>query len=86
LKAAEGRSYSTQEGTSLELELIDLKSERSVVTLQLQTLKQEKAKLAKDLEETYSRHKEELEIQQLQHFQVNLDVPLLQHNSTLVML
>ncbi|XP_064636448.1 kinesin-II 95 kDa subunit-like [Lineus longissimus] len=69
MRAAEGRAYSTQEGMGLELELVDLKSERSVVTLQLQTLKQEKAKLGKDLEEAYNRHKEELEIQQLQHFQ-----------------
>ena len=38
---------------------------------QIQTLQQEKERLNKDLEEVYKRHKEELEIQQLQHFQVN---------------
>ena len=38
---------------------------------QLQALQQEKEKLAEDLENVYKRHQEELEIQQLSHFQVS---------------
>ncbi|CAH1778263.1 unnamed protein product, partial [Owenia fusiformis] len=69
LKAAEGRAYSSKEGADLEIELLELKGEKGVVSLQLQTYQQEKQKLQKDLEEMHRRHKEELEIQQLQHFQ-----------------
>ena len=37
--------------------------------LQIQSVTEEKKRLKTDLEEAYKRHKEELEIQQLQHFQ-----------------
>ena len=36
---------------------------------QIQSVTEEKKRLKTDLEEAYKRHKEELEIQQLQHFQ-----------------
>jgi len=37
----------------------------------MQSITEEKKRLKADLEEAYKRHKEELEIQQLQHFQVS---------------
>lgn len=40
-----------------------------VLLLQIQSITEEKKRLKTDLEEAYKRHKEELEIQQLQHFQ-----------------
>ena len=40
-----------------------------VFLLQIQSMTEEKKRLKADLEEAYKRHKEELEIQQLQHFQ-----------------
>lgn len=43
------------------------------VLLQIQSITEEKKRLKADLEEAYKRHKEELEIQQLQHFQVSQD-------------
>ena len=42
-----------------------------MVLMQIQSVTEEKKRLKADLEEAYKRHKEELEIQQLQHFQVN---------------
>ena len=41
------------------------------VLFQIQSITEEKKRLKADLEEAYKRHKEELEIQQLQHFQVS---------------
>ncbi|KAJ8298132.1 hypothetical protein KUTeg_024663 [Tegillarca granosa] len=69
VKLAEGKKYTPQEGAHLEIQISEMKAEKSVVTLQLQTLKQEKDRMAKELEEIYKLHKDELEIQQLQHFQ-----------------
>ena len=43
-----------------------------MVFIQIQSVTEEKKRLKADLEEAYKRHKEELEIQQLQHFQVNI--------------
>ena len=43
-----------------------------VVFIQIQSVTEEKKRLKADLDEAYKRHKEELEIQQLQHFQVNI--------------
>lgn len=37
---------------------------------QIQCLQQEKARLAKELDEVHRMHKEEMELQQLQHYQV----------------
>lgn len=42
----------------------------SALSFQIESLEKEKKRLKADLEEAYKRHKEELEIQQLQHFQV----------------
>ena len=39
--------------------------------LQIQVLQEEKMRLEKSLETAYKRQKEEMEIQQLQHFQVD---------------
>ncbi|XP_070553621.1 kinesin-like protein klp-20 [Ptychodera flava] len=69
LKMAQGFNYSNQQIMQLETELIELRAERAVVTMQLQTLDQEKQLLTRDMEESYKRHKEELEVQQLQNFQ-----------------
>ena len=43
-----------------------------MVFIQIQSVTEEKKRLKADLDEAYKRHKEELEIQQLQHFQVNI--------------
>ena len=43
-----------------------------IVFIQIQSVTEEKKRLKADLDEAYKRHKEELEIQQLQHFQVNI--------------
>ncbi|XP_074651928.1 kinesin-like protein KIF13A [Tubulanus polymorphus] len=69
LLAAEGKKYSTEEGSALQMDLVDLKAERSVITLQLEVIQKEKEHLLKELNEVYKQQKEELEIQQLQHFQ-----------------
>ncbi|XP_002734593.1 uncharacterized protein LOC100366509, partial [Saccoglossus kowalevskii] len=69
LKMAQGFNYTNQEIMQLESELIELRAERAVVTMQLQALDQEKQQLSNDVEKSYQQHKEELEIQQLQHFQ-----------------
>ncbi|XP_060080891.1 chromosome-associated kinesin KIF4B-like [Ylistrum balloti] len=69
LKMTEGKKYTPQEGAALEIQVVELKANKSVVTYQLQTLQQEKNRLAKELEEVYKLHKDEMEIQQLQHFQ-----------------
>ncbi|XP_022800927.1 kinesin-like protein KIN-4A [Stylophora pistillata] len=69
LKAAEGVQYSTDQSIKLEMELVELKAERTVMSLQIESVTEEKKRLKADLEEAYKRHKEELEIQQLQHFQ-----------------
>ena len=42
--------------------------------VQVQTLQEEKASLEKALGDIHQQHKEELEIQQLQHFQVLTDM------------
>ncbi|XP_077984133.1 kinesin-like protein KIF1B [Glandiceps talaboti] len=65
----DGFKYSNEEILKRETELIELRAERTVVTMQLQTLDQEKQQLGKDLDESHKRHKEELEIQELQNFQ-----------------
>ena len=54
----------------LEMSLAKEREERRVVTMQLQAMDAEKALLVAELEEAYRKHKEEMEIQQLQHFQV----------------
>nr|XP_058950704.1 kinesin-like protein unc-104 isoform X1 [Pocillopora verrucosa] len=69
LKAAEGVQYSTDQAIKLEMELVELKAERTVMSLRIQSVTEEKKRLKADLDEAYKRHKEELEIQQLQHFQ-----------------
>ncbi|XP_012936712.1 chromosome-associated kinesin KIF4A [Aplysia californica] len=69
LQAAEGRKYSTKEGADLQIQVAEMKADKSVVTLKLQTLEKEKQHLASELEEVYTFHKEELEVQQLQHYQ-----------------
>ena len=45
------------------------------VSLQIQCLQQEKSKLEQDMEKVYKLQKDELEIQQLQHFQVENITP-----------
>jgi len=68
-KEAEGRPYSTKEGADLEVQVAELRADKSVVTLKLQTLEKEKQHLASELEEVYTFHKEEMELTQLQHYQ-----------------
>ena len=54
-----------------EIDRVEEVDSTDLIFFQIQTLQQEKERLNKDLEEVYKRHKKELEIQQLQHFQVN---------------
>ncbi len=42
-----------------------------MTSLQVETFEQEKRKLVGELEEVYKRHKEDMEIQELQYFQVH---------------
>ncbi|XP_028405762.1 kinesin-II 85 kDa subunit-like [Dendronephthya gigantea] len=69
LKGAEGTVYSTENGVKLEMEIVELKAERAVMSLKIQALENEKKRLQSDLELAYKQHKEETEIQQLQNFQ-----------------
>jgi len=69
MRVNQGKTYTNEEGAKLEMQLVDLKAERSVITMQLQSLQQEKEHVNVDLENVYKRHQEELEIQQLSHFQ-----------------
>ncbi|CAB3983888.1 kinesin KIN-4A [Paramuricea clavata] len=69
LKGAEGTVYSTEQGVALEMEIVELKAERSVMSLKIQALENEKKRQQSDLELAYKQHKEETEIQQLQNFQ-----------------
>ncbi|XP_078601503.1 kinesin-like protein KIF13A [Branchiostoma floridae x Branchiostoma japonicum] len=69
LKEAQGVQYTTKDAVQLEMQLAEMKAEKSVITLQLQSLEQEKNMLEKTMENTQKAHKEEMEIQQLQHFQ-----------------
>lgn len=56
----------------IEMSLVKEREERRVVTMQLQAMDAEKALLIAELDEAYLKHKEENEIQQLQHFQVKI--------------
>ncbi|KAL4230287.1 hypothetical protein ACF0H5_010672 [Mactra antiquata] len=69
MRAAEGKKYTSKEGEELEIKVAEMKAEKSVVTLQLQCLQQEKARLVRELEEIHKLHKGEMELQQLQHYQ-----------------
>jgi hypothetical protein len=59
-----------EEVVRLELAAVDARVEKAVTTLHVQQLQQEKALADTHLHDNYQRHKHELEIQQLQHFQV----------------
>ncbi|ELT92202.1 hypothetical protein CAPTEDRAFT_221227 [Capitella teleta] len=69
VQVSQGKEYSQEDAMQHEMELAELRGEKAVVSLQMQTLQQEKEVLLRDLNQVYKRHKEELEIQQLQHFQ-----------------
>ena len=69
LKTAHGEQYTEEKALKIEMDLIDLKAEKSVMAIKLKSLESEKKQVKKDLEEVYKRHKEEQELQQLQHFQ-----------------
>ncbi|EDV19336.1 uncharacterized protein TRIADDRAFT_62201 [Trichoplax adhaerens] len=69
LKMAEGIEYSQQQILKLENDLIEMKAERSILTLKISKLQQEKARLEDDINNVYKRHKEAFEIQKLQQFQ-----------------
>lgn len=68
-RAAGGKKYGSKEGADLEIQIAELKGDKSVVTMQIQLLQQEKERLARELDEVHRLHKDELEIQQLQHYQ-----------------
>lgn len=55
----------------MEINLAREREERRVVTMQLQAIDAEKKLVLEELKESYNKHKEELEIQKLQNFQVN---------------
>ncbi|XP_072171230.1 kinesin-like protein KIF13A [Diadema setosum] len=69
LKGAEGYNYTKEQSMQIEMSLVKEREERRVVTMQLQAMDAEKALLVAELDEAYLKHKEEMEIQQLQHFQ-----------------
>ncbi|ESO85910.1 hypothetical protein LOTGIDRAFT_235687 [Lottia gigantea] len=69
MQIAEGKTYTVEEGKKLEIELAELQAEKSVVTLKLHCLEKEKAHVSKELDEIYQLHHDELELQQLQHYQ-----------------
>lgn len=69
MKVKQGHEYSQEEGSRLEMDLVDIKSDRYIVCMKLEYLQKEKELLEKDLDAVHQRHKEELEIQQLQHFE-----------------
>lgn len=69
LKTAHGDQYTEEKALKVEMDLIDLRAEKSVMAIKLKSLDTEKKQLKKELEEVYKRHKEEQELQQLQHFQ-----------------
>ncbi|XP_054755999.1 kinesin-2b-like [Lytechinus pictus] len=64
-----GTGYSQEQAMQIEMSLVKEREERRVVTMQLQAMDAEKALLIAELDEAYLKHKEEMEIQQLQHFQ-----------------
>ncbi len=70
LKLANGYDYGKEESTQLEMDLVKEREERRVVTMQLQAMDAEKGLVIQELNESYQKHRDELEIQQLQHFQV----------------
>ncbi|XP_071951245.1 uncharacterized protein [Antedon mediterranea] len=69
MKVAQGKTYTTDEAMHLEIDLMKEREERSVVARQLEGLDLEKNVVQQELDEAYQKHSEELEIQQLQHFQ-----------------
>ena len=69
LRTSQGHQYSSSDVENIEVKSAKLQAERSVIALQIQSLKDEKDKLLSDLEGTWKIHKDELEMQQLQHFQ-----------------
>ncbi|XP_072040599.1 osmotic avoidance abnormal protein 3-like isoform X1 [Amphiura filiformis] len=69
LKSADGYEYSKEQSMQLEMDLVKEREERRVVTMQLQAMDAEKAMVLQELTESYQKHRDELEMQQLQHFQ-----------------
>lgn len=69
LKIVDGKTYSAHEYAELEMKITELQHEKPVTSLEIQTLKQEKAKLQEAVEEMHRQHTVELEKQQMQHFQ-----------------
>ncbi|XP_065827439.1 kinesin-2b-like [Oscarella lobularis] len=65
----EGAEINAEQLAKAEMELIELRAQKSMMALQIQTLEQEKQRYKTSLEEAYKRQKDALEIQQLQHFQ-----------------
>ncbi|XP_062513671.1 kinesin-like protein KIF3B [Corticium candelabrum] len=65
----EGAEINSEQLAKAEMELIELRAEKSMMTLQIQTLEKEKQRYRDVLDEAYKRHKDAMEIQQLQHFQ-----------------
>lgn len=69
VREAEGYQYTTKEGAQLEKTLAELKADKPVVAMKIQMLQEEKDHLARELEQVYRMHHEQLELQQLQHYQ-----------------
>jgi hypothetical protein len=66
----EGAEINSEQLAKAEMELIELRAQKSMMVLQIQTLEQEKKRYKDALDDAYKRHKDAMEIQQLQHFQV----------------
>lgn len=69
IKGAERTEYSTEKGVKLEIEIVELKAERSMMSLKIQAVENVKKRWQSDLELAYKQHKQETEVQQLQNFQ-----------------
>ncbi|PVD34448.1 hypothetical protein C0Q70_05721 [Pomacea canaliculata] len=69
MREADGYKYSTKEGAELERTLAQLRADKPVIAMKLQTMQKEKEYVEAELEDVYRMHNEQLELQQLQHYQ-----------------
>lgn len=68
-KKSAHKTLSIDDLIKAEIELLDMKAEKAAMAIKLRSIENEKKLVEKDLNELFKRQKEELEIQQLQHFQ-----------------
>ncbi|XP_067946221.1 chromosome-associated kinesin KIF4A-like [Watersipora subatra] len=69
LRLVEGKTYSANEYAELEMRIAELKHEKPITSLEINSLKQQKVRLQAAVDEMHKQHSVEIEKQQLQHFQ-----------------